>query len=318
MADAAAQMSSTDGLRTDGLRHVRFGAAGFDVPPGVTYKCFGPWPLPPGPGSLQRFQPDVDMSIVHHMILFGGTSRFGGCGGRILYAWARTGQSTPIPLNLAAANASGLGFEVGERGGLTHVSLQVHYQRSVTAPVQRGDNSGVRLALTSTPPATPLHVQLNQLIPYIPARSVVDLCVRCTVVRGGMVFAFRNHAHRLGRHIWSDHFRLASGRFQPLPPLGLMDTQLPQIVRTLAEPVRVDSGDVLQLHCMYNSTLRNQLTGYSIDEAKGEMCNQYLFANRGFFTSCSSLGRKCDPSPSRHLTSAVTTMQQPSQWGRSL
>ena len=220
------------------------------------------------------------MSIVHHMILFGSSSHRMACSslpGRIIYAWARTGQTTPIGLDFLAEKAptGGLGFAIGEAAGLQWVSLQIHYQRPERVSVYRNDTSGIRLSISRAPPRTPLRVQLNQLVPYVPARSVVDQCIRCMVIRGGWVFAYRNHAHRLGRDIWSDHFR--HGRDTPtLPTLGLMDSQQPQIVRLLSEPRKIEAGDVLQLHCVYNGTSRDKPTGYDIDEAKGEMCNQVL------------------------------------------
>ena len=118
------------------------GAPAFSVPPGVTYKCFGAWKLPVDAGTLYRFQPEVDMSIVHHMILYGGAHNRSTCGSHILYAWARTGQTTPIGLDFSTS-AAGLGFAVGN--GLSHVSLQIHYQRTEATSVLHGDRSGIHL-----------------------------------------------------------------------------------------------------------------------------------------------------------------------------
>ena len=276
------------GTATHNRSEFRFGASQFSVPPGVTYECFGPWALPLETGSLHGFQPEVDLSIVHHMILYGGSSRNKCNGFDIVYAWARTGQQTPIGLDFATdpAAKANMGFNVGAHG-IRYVSLQIHYQRPRGAPVLHGDQSGIRLTISPALPRTPLHVQLNMLIPQIPPRTIVDLCTRCSVRMGGTVFAFRNHAHRLGRDIWSDHWR----RGAVLPPLGLIDSQQPQIVRMLKEPRRLEAGDVLQLHCVYNSTLRTTPTGFDIDEEKGEMCNQYLFATPSLLVSC---GKGCD------------------------
>ena len=44
------------------------------------------------------------------------------------------------------------------------------------------------------------------LMPDIPAREVADNCVACRVMRDGTAYGWRNHAHGLGRDIWSDHF----------------------------------------------------------------------------------------------------------------
>jgi len=202
-------------------------ARNFSVPPGVTYECFGPWRVPLDFGTLHSFQPEVDMAAVHHMILYGSAtnqSRCGGTTGQILYAWARTGQTTPIGFDLMnEASGLGLGFEIGPRY-VTFVTLQIHYQRREDADVLHGDCSGIRLGMRTVPPRTPLRVSLSQLVPSIPARSVVDQCIRCSVIRSGTVYAFRNHAHRLGREVWSDHLRHHNQTVMyHFPAVGLMD-----------------------------------------------------------------------------------------------
>ena len=64
--------------------------------------------------------------------------------------------------------------------------------------------------LTPTLPLTLiliLSLSLTQvLMPDIPAREVADNCVACRVMRDGTAYGWRNHAHGLGRDIWSDHF----------------------------------------------------------------------------------------------------------------
>jgi hypothetical protein len=49
-----------------------------DVPNGIQLTCYGPFAVPSGARSLRTFMPQVDMSIVHHMIMFGGSG--GGPG----------------------------------------------------------------------------------------------------------------------------------------------------------------------------------------------------------------------------------------------
>lgn len=275
------------------------------MPVGVSshYACVGPWKLPERAGLLFRFQPEADLGIVHHMILYGRAGGPSSCRfSDILYSWARTGQTTrPTGLDLALESpGTRLGFEVGaQAAGYTHVSLQIHYQRDARAPpMQRGDRSGIHLTIELAPPSSPpprtvpLRVHLLELVPWIPARSFVDRCVRCTVRRGGVVYAHRNHGHRLARDVWSDHLKVSDGAPAPraLPPLGFADAQGPQVVRVLAEPRLLEVGDILQLHCLYNATQRDTPTGYSIDEALGEMCNQYLFASRSLSVTCGLSG----------------------------
>ncbi|KAL1496091.1 hypothetical protein AB1Y20_014717 [Prymnesium parvum] len=275
------------------------GAADFAVPPGATYECFGPWKVQERAAMLVRFQPVVNLEVVHHMILFGKASGPSNCRSDVIYSWARTGQRVPLGLDLSTGTpVAGLGFEVGQqptRAGYRYLSLQVHYQRPSDAPTLAADSSGVELTLSPLPSVrTPLRVEVMALVPFIPAHAVVDQCVRCTVQRGGVVFGYRNHAHRLGRNIWSDHFQY--GKREPaMPPLGLQDSQRPQIFRLLAEPRALNTGDVLQLHCIYNATLCDHATTLNIDEERGEMCNQYLLASAELFISC-GLNLGCVPS----------------------
>ena len=69
------------------------------VSQGVQLICYGPFYVPSGARSLYQFLPIVDMGIVHHMILTGGsaslfsrapTANSDSCyRGKIVYAWAR-------------------------------------------------------------------------------------------------------------------------------------------------------------------------------------------------------------------------------------
>lgn len=67
------------------------------------------------------------------------------------------------------------------------------------------------------------------LMPHIPARTVADNCAVCTVAEGGTVYGWRNHAHKLGRDIWSDHF---ARNGSALEPLGLISSQAPPAAPT--------------------------------------------------------------------------------------
>ena len=147
------------------------------IPPGPLYKCWGPLELPLSSGKVHRFLPEVDMTLVHHMILFGSQS----CGGPMLYAWARTGQTSPIGLDLDTWDAAaGYGYVIG-KGRMTHVSLQIHYQQSSKVPTV--DRSGLRIWMSPTPALQPVNLVINMLVPRIPAHEVVDNCVVCNVTR---------------------------------------------------------------------------------------------------------------------------------------
>ena len=252
MLGASRSASSTDVT-------LKIGNTGRAIQNGVVYQCFGPFPLPAA-RKLYRFLPEVDMGILHHMIMYGGRAGTPCGGGRIWYAWARTGQSEPIGLNFEE-HGSGLGYEVGR--DFASVSLQVHYQqlRSAT-PV--ADYSGVRLWFAPVAPTQPL--QTTIILSYkinIPPRTYYDECVVCRVRRGGTVVAWRNHAHRLARDVWSDHLAPDGRR---LPPIGNLSAQEPQIIRFLPQPVTLAAGSTLQLHCMYDARNMTSTTRMGADE----------------------------------------------------
>jgi len=107
------------------------------------------------------------------------------------------------------------------------------------------------------------------------------------VVSGGRVFGWRNHAHKLGRDIWSDHF---SADGEALEPFGLISSQHPQIIRKFPEPKYLRVGDTLQLHCVYDNAASARPSGYGSDE-NGEMCNQYMVAELSLQMQCNQTGR---------------------------
>tara|TARA_B110001452_G_scaffold161076_1_gene134077 strand:- start:1107 stop:2150 length:1044 start_codon:yes stop_codon:yes gene_type:complete len=264
------------------------------IPPGPLYKCWGPLELPLSSGKVHRFLPEVDMTLVHHMILFGSQS----CGGPMLYAWARTGQTSPIGLDLDTWDAAaGYGYVIG-KGRMTHVSLQIHYQQSSKVPTV--DRSGLRIWMSPTPALQPVNLVINMLVPRIPAHEVVDNCVVCNVTRGGRVFGWRNHAHKLGRDIWSDW--IARDGTPHTEPFGLISSQHPQIIRRFPTPQTLEAGEVLQLHCVYDNKDSWRPSGYGSDE-NGEMCNQYLLAEPGLSFRCirggfgASQSGSCQESP---------------------
>lgn len=128
------------------------GSTSASVPPGPKYKCWGSLELPVKSGKLVRFLPEVDMQLVHHMILYGGH----GCAGRLLYAWARTGQTAPIGLDLDSWG-DGFGYEIGK--GLSHISLQIHYQQQSRVPTT--DRSGLRMWYSTEQPKRPVNLAIN-------------------------------------------------------------------------------------------------------------------------------------------------------------
>jgi hypothetical protein len=227
-------------------------APGATYSPGVHLDCYGPFFPPDGARSLKSFLPEVNMSIVHHMIMFGGSGHTAYRGqrpalrnqlcnqGNIIYAWARTGQKTPLPLDFEAAGHKGDAFPVGPGTPTEWIALQIHYQQMHTKPVR--DSSGVRLTFSTEAPRRPLAVELmasGRL--RIPARAYMDECMTCRINSGGTVAAWRVHAHRLSLDVWSDHFD-KDGR------------ELPQVGRISAQVQRVHT-DTSSLSCFSHECL---------------------------------------------------------------
>jgi hypothetical protein len=259
------------------------GARERTLPPGVRLECHGPFPVPAGARALVRLLPEVDMSIVHHVIMYGSAAErpprpyaagAPTCNGHILYAWARTGQleSGAVGLDFRDTGMVGDAYPVGVESPTEQISLQVHYQQTKERTVV--DNSGVRLWFSPDPPRRPLHVTLMMSTRLaIPPRVEMDECVVCRVRHGGHVVGYRNHAHRLARDIFSEH---TDARGAALPLLGRMSAQQPQVIRLLDKARTLGTGDTLQLHCRYDAREATRVTGLGLDERTEEMCNQYL------------------------------------------
>ena len=122
----------------------------------------------------------------------------------------------------------------------------------------------------------------------IPPRVQMDECVACRVTRGGTAVAWRNHAHRLARDIYSEHFA-RNGTAKPR--LGFISAQQPQIFRVIPESRVIEAGETLLLHCLYDSAdvqPRDRVTFLGVDERTHEMCNQYLMATVGLTLNCNA------------------------------
>lgn len=276
---------------------------GLSVSPGVHLKCYGPFFPPPGAQTLRTFMPQVDIGIVHHMIMFAGrnavisrTSKPGHTQlcyqGEIIYAWARTGQTAPLGLDLKDTFAQGDGFDVGPGSKYAWIAVEIHYQQLHSSPII--DTSGIRLGFSTRAPMRPLEVQpIVSLRMRIPPRAVMDECVTCRATGAGTVLAWRNHAHRLARDIYSEHFdRDGNAKSH----LGLMSAQEPQIFRLINGGRIIEKGDTLLLHCLFNSSeVKDRVTVHGLDERTHEMCIQYLMGTSTLSLNCDADRAVPDP-----------------------
>lgn len=234
---------------------------GTPVANGVQLTCYGPFVPPAHARALFKFLPVTDMAIVHHMILFGGVSTPSVLGSRprsnsdmcyrgsIVYAWARTGQETPVGLDFDTSERAGDAYAVGPGTSIQWLAVQIHYQQFKSKVVL--DSSGIRLWFRDVPPKNPLAVEIMLSAKLrIPPRVYFDECIACRATSGGRAVAYRNHAHRLARAIWSEHYDALGRR---LPNFGNMSAQQPQIFRLFNTPVDIQAGHTFLLHCEYDA-----------------------------------------------------------------
>ena len=275
--------------------------------------CTGPFRVPSfnGSGSIVAFEPIVNMSHVHHLVLFGTTevaypelysrptatvqtqpaqgSQEGAlCWGiPVIYSWARTGQHTPTGLRLPGSAGFGLG-----RDAINLIYLEIHYQNM--SPEAQHDHSGARLSLSPVPPLQRLkvhwlHTENIAIPPQTPSHTV---CTRCTVTGPGKVLAVRNHAHRLATALWSSVTRESVVVGEIGERVDPQAAQLFRLVETpgasLAQGLNLQRGDEILLHCEYNSSNVQTVVVFGADERKFEMCNQYLMAEESLHLDCDS------------------------------
>lgn len=284
--------------------------AGSSVTPGVHLYCYGPYAAPADARSLLRFQPVVNMRLVHHLILYAGAGTPPGqaslsrpspaCyAGSIIYAWARTGQKTPLGLDLSGPDSpvAGAGFAVGPGTQVSWFAVQLHYQNMESASVH--DTSGVQLAFSRQQPVAPLRLDvLMSTSIRIPPRVFQDECVTCRVSRGGTVIGYRNHGHRLARDFWTQPFDLQGA---PQPPIGRLSAQEPQILRFLPAARELSAGQAIELHCNFDAKDVETATGLGLDERTQEMCNQYFLSTSALRVDCA----RDRPAPAHGATSAL-------------
>ncbi|GBG28879.1 Peptidyl-glycine alpha-amidating monooxygenase [Hondaea fermentalgiana] len=255
----------------------------------------------------ESFTPLVDMDKVHHMIVYKSMTATAESPKQnlfwsivtgkqnpqamVVYAWARTGQETPLTFRAV----SGSGAYLGPGTDAPYLYFDVHYELSADA-VQDRENTkaGIRMvvkrlspnvvsqwqdcqeSVNLCPTEQGLGVSLvhNSSFELPPRRNDVDVAAMCAVTQDGILYAYRNHGHDEGRQWVTELFR--DGTY-----VGkIVDRSVsdPQIFYEFPEggiPVR--EGDVLKLHCHFQTSSATWVTtpGPSLKRHQ-EMCNQYL------------------------------------------
>jgi peptidylglycine monooxygenase len=239
---------------------------------------------------LTGFIPKADSHIAHHMLLYGclvpgaAPGEVWNCGemskssasykegpvcqkdNNILYAWAMEAPRLTLPDDVS--------FEIGRDTHIKYLVVQVHY-KDVTKflPPQNGDDSsGITLVTTPVPTPKLAGVYLMLTDGRIPAHSIEYFETACDFEEEIEIvpFAYRTHAHALGRVI--SGYRIRDGVWTEI---GRKDPRLPEMFYNTTSPgITIKRGDILASRCTMENTLDHEVAvGMTQND---EMCNFYI------------------------------------------
>lgn len=178
-----------------------------------------------------------------------------------MYAWAKDAPPTHLPPDVA--------FKIAPDEVLV---MQIHYANQFSEP----DHTSVTVRLDSKKPKyfAGIYLLWSMYLPIPPGKSQVkgDMSCISTIDPPLHIFAFRPHAHSLGRRIIGIK---KDGQSQQSQIIANGDPQKPQAFYPLDQEVVVEKGDTLFARCIYDSTKQSKMT-YIGPTAGDEMCNLYL------------------------------------------
>ncbi len=251
----------------------------YEVPTDETmYTCVG-FTLPAeSKRHMVAFDPLVDdAAVVHHLVLYRlatpMAAGFQECfempdATEATWAWA-PGSSTMILPEEA-------GIALGDNGTESHFALQLHYNNPL-GEAGHVDSSGVVVYIAPEPRANDVGTLAigvyNFEIPAgEPSYEVNGVCDTTDTLNSPInVFAGMLHLHELGRQIWTDHLRAE----QRIGDVGTDTTYSFHEQKFAPLNVIVQPGDVLDTHCIWDSTSREQPTRFGL-RTSDEMCINYL------------------------------------------
>lgn len=203
----------------------------------------------------------------------------------------------------------------GFRSGRT-LLLQAHYNNPSR---EKGvvDTSGVRIHFTTRPRAFNMGMLwtggvVSLFVPdhVMPAGRAAFFDTRACFVSTASavtVVASTAHAHKTGRRVWSELFRLSgdNATVERIAELGRNDAY--DFESQQAVPlnnIQLRDGDLISTTCVYDSTARNSGTvgGHGTDD---EMCLNWLTVYPSFNTECVSI-RQVGPLASGTLFSGAS------------
>ncbi|CAD5116877.1 DgyrCDS5721 [Dimorphilus gyrociliatus] len=227
---------------------------------------------------ITSFEALGNSTSIHHLLLYGCKTPYSKSGGwwkcgaicgeggpSILYAWAKNAPPVQMPPNV--------GFHVGGKTPVSYIVMQIHYKHPIDKS-QPGDKSGVKLKMTTKPQKflAGIYILMRYLF-TIPAHSSgVHSDVSCRYSGNSKLypFAFRVHAHSLGRVISAYQYNDTGWH-----KLGKGNPQWPQAFYPINENLVIKPGDRLVARCTFDARNRNTDTHIGSTH-NDEMCNFYL------------------------------------------
>jgi hypothetical protein len=190
------------------------------------YMCF-PTVLPSQDMYIVKYTPHADMSISHHMLIYGcevprsnqpyECQTMGVCKtdfSQIVYGWAMNAPALTLP--------DETGFHVGGSNKIKTLVLQFHYKKIGT---WNGGN-GVDLTYLTKEPARLAGIYLMSTDGSLPPHRSTNLDAACTYEGSAVLtpIAFRTHGHT-----WCEVVSGYRVRNQQWTELGRHSPQLPQV-----------------------------------------------------------------------------------------
>ncbi|KRY57730.1 Peptidyl-glycine alpha-amidating monooxygenase A, partial [Trichinella britovi] len=225
------------------------------------------------PGYITEFIPIAEVSRVHHMIVFGAMindnapgSSLGVPSAKILYAWARNAPALKMP--------NGVGVPISGRSTVNYLILQMHYNLKFIGSVL--DYSGVTMKVTSNHPTYVAGVYIlyaDGSVSIPPKISEFPMNISCAVEEDVIIhpFAYRTHAHSLGRIITGYKYRDNKWTL-----IGKGNPQWPQWFYPVKDKITITKGDTIAAQCIFDSTSRGNTTQIGA-HGMDEMCNFYMY-----------------------------------------
>jgi dopamine beta-monooxygenase len=257
-------------LRADGfmppLQETHYACFSFTFPTDQLYHIVG-------------IVPQVTSPIVHHYVLSLADSEVmldpnESCvewPAHILWAWAPGIEAIELPPEA--------GFLVGHQGPTVTFILQVHYNNPLAMPL--ADDGGIDLHVTKKlrPNRAGIFTQGDILSIYIPGGNpAFEYVATCAseitsqlLTEPIHVFASFLHAHQIGSVLWTEVTRdgMSAGELARDDPFSFNTQNF--------QPVDFDvmPGDLLQTHCVYDSSDRQGAT-MGGEGSEDEMCINFM------------------------------------------